>query len=159
MRGYAGDVDALGWWDLFINYGYVKYSSFIYAIDCSICCMVSQLHLLSLVLRVAECFAFLICTKWYNPAIHRRSHLTAAASSSSSIRSYTWSNGVLVLPDEENQENTMCSMQDIGGHIMKIPLIGFQVILFMYLEVRQAKKFLVREVSSSFSVKSHYYKF
>ncbi|KAL1551227.1 hypothetical protein AAHA92_19095 [Salvia divinorum] len=102
----SGDVDALGWWDLFINYG------------------------------VAECFAFLICTKWYNPAIHRRSYLTAAvaSASSSSIRSYTWSNGVLVPPDEDNQENTMCSLQDIGGHIMKIPLIGFQVILFMYLE-------------------------
>ncbi|XP_057765688.1 uncharacterized protein LOC130986325 [Salvia miltiorrhiza] len=100
----CGDVAALGWWDLFINYG------------------------------VAECFAFLICTKWYNPAIHRRSHLTAAASSSSNIRSFTWSNGVLVPPDEDNQENRMCSFQDIGGHIMKIPLIGFQVILFMYLE-------------------------
>ncbi|XP_047953224.1 uncharacterized protein LOC125199134 [Salvia hispanica] len=33
----CGNVVGLGWWDLFINYG------------------------------VAECFAFLICTKWYNP--------------------------------------------------------------------------------------------
>ncbi|KAL1564921.1 hypothetical protein AAHA92_07201 [Salvia divinorum] len=100
----CGDVDGLGWWDLFINYG------------------------------VAECFAFLTCTKWYNPSIHRRSHLTAAATSSSNIRSFTWSNGVLVPPDDDNQENRMCSLQDIGGHIMKIPLIGFQVMLFMYLE-------------------------
>ncbi|XP_047945674.1 uncharacterized protein LOC125192204 isoform X1 [Salvia hispanica] len=102
----CGNVVGLGWWDLFINYG------------------------------VAECFAFLICTKWYNPSIHRRSHLTAAAaaSSSSNIRSFTWNNGVLVPPDEDNHENRMCSLQDIGGHIMKIPLIGFQVMLFMYLE-------------------------
>ncbi|XP_042063722.1 uncharacterized protein LOC121807530 isoform X1 [Salvia splendens] len=103
----CGNVVGLGWWDLFINYG------------------------------VAECFAFLICTKWYNPSIHRRSHLTAAtasSSSSSNIRSFTWNNGVLVPPNEENQENRTCSLQDIGGHIMKVPLIGFQVVLFMYLE-------------------------
>nr|XP_016506791.1 PREDICTED: uncharacterized protein LOC107824519 [Nicotiana tabacum] len=39
----CGDVGALGWWDLFINYG------------------------------IAECFAFLVCTKWSNPTIHRSS--------------------------------------------------------------------------------------
>lgn len=88
-----------------------------------------------MVLSVAECFAFLICTKWYNPAIHRRSHLTAASSTSSNIRYLNWSNGVLVSPDEDNQENRMCSLQDIGGHVMKIPFVGFQVMLFMYLEV------------------------
>ncbi|XP_011077304.1 uncharacterized protein LOC105161348 [Sesamum indicum] len=100
----CGDVAALGWWDLFINYG------------------------------VAECFAFLICTKWYNPAIHRRSHLTASTSSSMSFRHLNWSNSVLASPEEDHQENSMCSLQDIGGHVMKIPFIGFQVMLFMYLE-------------------------
>ncbi|KAL3831035.1 hypothetical protein ACJIZ3_019837 [Penstemon smallii] len=104
----CGDVAALGWWDLFINYG------------------------------VAECFAFLICTKWYNPAIHRRSHLTTAAAASSSslnIRFLSW-NSSLILPTEEDddQPSRMCSLQDIGGHVMKIPFIGFQVMLFMYLE-------------------------
>ncbi|KAK6134029.1 hypothetical protein DH2020_032233 [Rehmannia glutinosa] len=84
---------------------------------------------------VAECFAFLICTKWYNPAIHRRSHLTAAASSSSmNMRYLSWNNGFLVSSEEDHQENRMCSLQDIGGHVMKIPFIGFQVMLFMYLE-------------------------
>ena len=29
----------------------------------------------------------------------------------------------------------MCGLQDIGGHIMKIPIIGFQVLLCMHLEV------------------------
>ncbi|KAL0430088.1 UNVERIFIED_CONTAM: hypothetical protein Sradi_0634800 [Sesamum radiatum] len=100
----CGDVAALGWWDLFINYG------------------------------VAECFAFLICTKWYNPAIHRRPHLTASTSSSMSFRHLNWSNSVLASPEEDQQENSMCSLQDIGGHVMKIPFIGFQVMLFMYLE-------------------------
>ncbi|KAL3613203.1 hypothetical protein CASFOL_042952 [Castilleja foliolosa] len=100
----CGDVAALGWWDLFINYG------------------------------VAECFAFLICTKWYNPAIHRRPHLTAASSSSTSFRHLNWNNGFLVSTHEDHQENRMCSLQDIGGHIMKIPFVGFQIMLFMYLE-------------------------
>ncbi|PIN23686.1 putative E3 ubiquitin ligase [Handroanthus impetiginosus] len=112
----CGDVAALGWWDLFINYG------------------------------VAECFAFLICTRWYNPAIHRRSHLTAATASATasasasassslmSIRYVNWNNGAFVSSEEDQQENRMCSLQDIGGHVMKIPFIGFQVMLFMYLE-------------------------
>ncbi|KAL8533425.1 hypothetical protein ACS0TY_009708 [Phlomoides rotata] len=100
----CGDVAALGWWDLFINYG------------------------------VAQCFAFLICTKWYNPSIHRRSPLTAASSSTSSIRYLNWNNGILVSSEDVNQEHTMCSLQDIGGHVMKIPFIGFQIMLFMYLE-------------------------
>ncbi|XP_051122440.1 uncharacterized protein LOC127245530 isoform X2 [Andrographis paniculata] len=101
------DVAALGWWDLFINYG------------------------------VAQCFAFLICTKWYNPAIHRRSNMAAAASSSSSsmnIRYLSWNNGVLIPSEEDNQESRMCSLQDIGGHVMKIPFVAFQIMLFMYLE-------------------------
>ncbi|KAI3726809.1 hypothetical protein L1987_66615 [Smallanthus sonchifolius] len=33
----SGDIRSLGWWDLFINFG------------------------------IAECFAFLVCTKWSNP--------------------------------------------------------------------------------------------
>ncbi|GER43845.1 transmembrane Fragile-X-F-associated protein [Striga asiatica] len=100
----CGDVAALGWWDLFINYG------------------------------VAECFAFLICTKWYNPAIHRRPHLTAASSSSMSFRHLSWNNGFLVSTTEDHQDNRICSLHDIGGHVMKIPFVGFQVMLFMYLE-------------------------
>ncbi|KAK6134032.1 hypothetical protein DH2020_032211 [Rehmannia glutinosa] len=95
---------------------------------------------------VAECFAFLICTKWYNPAIHRRSHLTAAASSSSmNMRYLSWNNGFLVSSEEDHQENRMCSLQDIGGHVMKIPFIGFQVMLFMYLEIFEKITLLIHD--------------
>ncbi|KAG6422181.1 hypothetical protein SASPL_118745 [Salvia splendens] len=132
------NVVGLGWWDLFINYGYMNIpASFILLTVLYVARYDSYICFVPLLLSVAECFAFLICTKWYNPSIHRRSHLTAAtasSSSSSNIRSFTWNNGVLVPPNEENQENRTCSLQDIGGHIMKVPLIGFQVVLFMYLE-------------------------
>ncbi|KAL6990446.1 hypothetical protein U1Q18_002402 [Sarracenia purpurea var. burkii] len=100
----CGNVTALGWWDLFINYG------------------------------IAECFAFLICTKWYNPSIHRHSQLRKFGSSSTTIR-FVDLNGVLVVSsDDDQQQVRICNLQDIGGHIMKIPLIGFQILLFMRLE-------------------------
>ncbi|ANM60523.1 Transmembrane Fragile-X-F-associated protein [Arabidopsis thaliana] len=71
----SGDVAALGWWDLFINFG------------------------------IAECFAFLVCTKC----------------------------GLGVFSEDDRNQDT-CGLQDIGGHIMKIPLIVFQVVLCMHLE-------------------------
>ncbi|XP_019189801.1 PREDICTED: uncharacterized protein LOC109184201 [Ipomoea nil] len=92
----TGDVGALGWWDLFINYG------------------------------IAECFAFLVCTKWSNPMIHRSS--TREPSSSASIRYLDW------FSSEDQSEDRMCGLQDIGGHLMKIPIICFQVLLCMRLE-------------------------
>ncbi|CAK9183800.1 unnamed protein product [Ilex paraguariensis] len=98
------DVAALGWWDLFINYG------------------------------VAECFAFLICTNWFNPAIHRHSRLRATVSSSMPIRYLDWNSGLVVSSDEDHQHGRICSLADIGGHIMKIPILCFQILLFMYLE-------------------------
>ncbi|XP_071927876.1 uncharacterized protein [Coffea arabica] len=100
----CGDVAALGWWDLFINYG------------------------------VAECFAFLICTKWHNPAIHRRSHVRPASSSAATVTHLSWNSGLVVSSDEDYQQSRLCSLQDIGGHVMKVPLIGFQILLFMRLE-------------------------
>ncbi|XP_020538107.1 uncharacterized protein LOC105641975 isoform X2 [Jatropha curcas] len=100
----CGDVAALGWWDLFINYG------------------------------IAECFAFLVCTRWYNPAIHRHSHI-GGPGSSMSIRYIEWNRGLVVSSDEDrHQSNRICNLQDIGGHFMKIPFIGFQIMLFMRLE-------------------------
>ncbi|GFZ18481.1 transmembrane Fragile-X-F-associated protein [Actinidia rufa] len=39
-----------------------------------------------------------------------------------------------VSSDEDPRQGGICSLQDIGGHIMKIPLIGFQILLFMRLE-------------------------
>ncbi|KAK6251696.1 hypothetical protein QUC31_013416 [Theobroma cacao] len=101
----CGDVAALGWWDLFINFG------------------------------IAECFAFLVCTKWYNPAIHRNSHLGESTPSSMTIRYLDWNRGFVVSSDEDRHQNSrMCNLQDIGGHVMKIPFIGFQIMLFMHLE-------------------------
>ncbi|XP_034672742.1 uncharacterized protein LOC117904307 isoform X4 [Vitis riparia] len=100
----CGDIGALGWWDLFINFG------------------------------IAESFAFLVCTKWSNPVIHRNSHTTEAGSSSTTIRYLDWNSGLVVSTDEDQHQDRMCGLQDIGGHIMKVPLIGFQVLLCMRLE-------------------------
>uniref|UniRef100_A0A1S3Y6B2 Uncharacterized protein n=1 Tax=Nicotiana tabacum TaxID=4097 RepID=A0A1S3Y6B2_TOBAC len=98
-----GDVGALGWWDLFINYG------------------------------IAECFAFLVCTKWSNPTIHGSSLAHGASSSSTTIRYLDWNSG-LVVSSEEEPQNRMCGLQDLGGHLMKVPIICFQVLLCMRLE-------------------------
>ncbi|KAF5730250.1 hypothetical protein HS088_TW20G00623 [Tripterygium wilfordii] len=100
----CGDVGALGWWDLFINFG------------------------------IAECFAFLVCTKWSNPVIHRNSRTREATSSSTTIRYLDWNSGLVVSSEENQQMDGMCGLQDIGGHVMKIPVIGFQVLLCMRLE-------------------------
>ncbi|KAL5722264.1 hypothetical protein ACHQM5_005804 [Ranunculus cassubicifolius] len=100
----CGDVGALGWWDLFINFG------------------------------IAECFAFLVCTKWSNPVIHRQFQSREASSSSNSIRYLDWNSGLVVSSDEDPYQDRLCGLQDIGGHIMKIPLVGFQILLCMHLE-------------------------
>lgn len=86
--------------------------------------------------RIAECFGFLVCTKWSNPMIHRRPYHGEASSSSTAIRYRDWNSGLLLSSLEDNeQEDTVCSLQDIGGHIMKVPLIVFQILLCMRLEV------------------------
>ncbi|XP_077230990.1 uncharacterized protein LOC143864059 isoform X2 [Tasmannia lanceolata] len=100
----CGDVGALGWWDLFINFG------------------------------IAECFAFLVCTKWSNPVIHRQSHHRDASSSSTTIRYLDWNSGLVVSSEEDPYQGSMCGLQDIGGHIMKIPIVSFQILLCMRLE-------------------------
>ncbi|KAM2456024.1 hypothetical protein PS1_015950 [Malus domestica] len=99
----CGDVGALGWWDLFINFS------------------------------IAECFAFLVCTKWSNPVIHQNSHTREATSSSTTIRYLDWNSGLVVSAEEDQNQDKMCGLQDIGGHLMKIPVIGFQVLLCMRL--------------------------
>ncbi|PWZ52487.1 hypothetical protein Zm00014a_001663 [Zea mays] len=103
----SGDVGALGWWDLFINYG------------------------------IAECFAFLVCTRWFNPMIHKSPTHGEASSSSAAIRYRDWESG-LVLPSlEDHEQEKLCGLPDIGGHVMKIPLVAFQVLLCMRLEPHQ----------------------
>ncbi|XP_027363498.1 uncharacterized protein LOC113871023 isoform X3 [Abrus precatorius] len=101
----CGDVAALGWWDLFINYG------------------------------IAQCFAFLVCTKWHNPAIHGGCQIAEPCSSSNTIRYLDWSRaGLVITTNEDGRQNGFCNLQDICGHIMKIPFIGFQILIFMHLE-------------------------
>ncbi|WOK97721.1 hypothetical protein Cni_G06429 [Canna indica] len=96
----CGDVGRLGWWYLFVNLG------------------------------IAECFSFLVCTKWFNPMIHIRSYYGEACLSSSSTRYPDWNNN----PMEDYSQDRLCSLQNIGGHMMKVPLVLFQVLLCMRLQ-------------------------
>ncbi|KAJ6293706.1 hypothetical protein OIU76_021881 [Salix suchowensis] len=50
------------------------------------------------------------------------------------IRYLDWNGGLMVPPEENQHQERMCGLQDVGGHIIKIPLIGFQVLLCMHLE-------------------------
>ncbi|KAJ7978831.1 Transmembrane Fragile-X-F-associated protein [Quillaja saponaria] len=104
----SGDVGAFGWWHLFINFS------------------------------IAEFFAFLVCTKWSNPVIHRNSS-REASSSSTTIRYRDWNSGLVVSSEENQHQDRTCGLQDIGGHFMKIPVIGFQIILCMRLEGTPAR--------------------
>jgi hypothetical protein len=88
--------------------------------------------------RIAECFAFLVCTKWSNPVIHRSSR-EPSSSSSTTIRYLDWNSGLLVSSEEDQRQARICSLQDIGGHFMKVPIIVFQVLLCMHLEVNNAE--------------------
>ena len=67
--------------------------------------------------------------------IHRPPTHGEASSSSSAIRYRDWESG-LVLPSlEDHEQERICGLPDIGGHLMKIPLVVFQVLLCMRLEV------------------------
>jgi len=67
--------------------------------------------------------------------IHKHPTNGEASSSSAAIRYRDWESG-LVLPSlEDHEQERLCGLPDIGGHVMKIPLVGFQVLLCMRLEV------------------------
>ncbi|KAF6160874.1 hypothetical protein GIB67_041928 [Kingdonia uniflora] len=131
----CGDLGALDWWDLFINFGYCSLSPLLpfFRVMRGSATMLS-VSCFNFSSSIAECFAFLVCTKWSNPMIHRRSVSREASSSSTTIRYLDWNSGLVVSSEEEQCEDAMCSLQDIGGHIMKIPLVGFQILLCMHLE-------------------------
>lgn len=99
----GGDVSALGWWDLFINFG------------------------------IAEGFAFLVCTKWTNPSIQReaiRFSRTGLAQSRRNLIGESSTSG-----GESSEENEgFCGLENLGGHLMKIPVLVFQILLCMKLE-------------------------
>lgn len=64
------------------------------------------------------------------------------AASSSTVSYLDWTSWLLVFPEEEQNQESLCGLPDIGGHIMKIPLIAFQVLLCMRLEVNVLYGFL-----------------
>lgn len=74
--------------------------------------------------------------------IHRNSSTREASSSSNAIRYLGWNSGVVVSPDDQSNDR-LCSLQDIGGHIMKVPIIGFQILLCMRLEVQYVYAFSI----------------
>ncbi|XP_009127672.1 uncharacterized protein LOC103852527 [Brassica rapa] len=74
---------------------------------------------LSINFGIAELFGFL-CAKWRKQSIHSDSHIPN--SSSMGVR----------YGDEDS--NIECGLLDIGGYVMKIPFITFQVIIFLSLE-------------------------
>ena len=76
-----------------------------------------------------------MCTKWSNPVIHRNTNLGEAGSSSNRIRYLDWNSGLVISSEENQHEERICGLQDIGGHFMKLPVIGFQILLCMRLEV------------------------
>ncbi|KAL5726061.1 hypothetical protein ACHQM5_009132 [Ranunculus cassubicifolius] len=100
----GGDVGSLSWWDIFLNFG------------------------------IAECFAFLVCTRWSNLIIHGEAETGGSSLYSLSIRSSDWNNSILFSSEMDSNQDGMCILQDIGGHIMKIPVIVFQILLCMHLE-------------------------
>ncbi|XP_076888880.1 uncharacterized protein LOC143539449 [Bidens hawaiensis] len=86
LKKLCGEPNSLDWWNLFIYFG------------------------------IAECFVFLVCTKWCNPVIH------------SSIVGST----------EDISENTMCGLQGAYGCFIKFLIICFQILLCMRLEGKPA---------------------
>ncbi|KAG0627661.1 hypothetical protein M758_2G218800 [Ceratodon purpureus] len=108
----SGDVEGLGWWDLFINFG------------------------------IAECFAFLVCTKWSNPIIQ---HDGPPQIGPGGLPTYATQplfrpapesadDGSTSRNDEDDSGDGMCGRQDLGGHLLKMPILLFQVLLCMKLE-------------------------
>lgn len=55
--------------------------------------------------------------------------------SSSTVGYLDWTGGLVVCHEEDQNQESLCGLPDIGGHIMKIPIIAFQVLLCMHLEV------------------------
>ncbi|KAL3676773.1 hypothetical protein R1sor_026721 [Riccia sorocarpa] len=120
----SGDVGALGWWDLFINFG------------------------------IAECFAFLVCTKLSNPTIQREAIFHSGSGVPSSISPLISMSSVLPdaanssssTNDEDDGSDGMCGRQETGGHLLKIPVLVSQVLLCMRLEsVRNSPKKSIRK--------------
>ncbi|KAF5730125.1 hypothetical protein HS088_TW20G00495 [Tripterygium wilfordii] len=59
---------------------------------------------------IAECFAFLVCTKWSNPEIHINSSAREATSSSTTVRYLDWNSGLVSSSEEDQQMDGMCGL-------------------------------------------------
>ncbi|KAH7283525.1 hypothetical protein KP509_34G011400 [Ceratopteris richardii] len=92
-------IHSLGWWDLFINFG------------------------------IAEGFAFLVCTKWTNPTIHREEDRPVHQARQDSVGESS-----TISDDSRDEAEGLCSLENLGGHFLKILVIAFQVLLCMKLE-------------------------
>lgn len=75
--------------------------------------------------------------------IHKSPNPGEASSSSAAIRYRNWESGLLLPSLEDHEQERLCGLPDIGGHVMKIPLVIFQVLLCMRLEVRVIYIFLL----------------
>ncbi|XP_024319170.1 LOW QUALITY PROTEIN: uncharacterized protein LOC100822157 [Brachypodium distachyon] len=100
----CGDAVTMGWWDLFINFG------------------------------ISQCFAFLVCTRWSNPMSVYKSILGIAINSSYGQRVQLEQQFCVFSPKRDSDVDKLCRLQDIGGPILIIPIVIFQVLLCMRLE-------------------------
>ncbi|KAI9091946.1 hypothetical protein K1719_027881 [Acacia pycnantha] len=75
---------------------------------------------------VGECIAIFLSTKWHNPRIHGNDEITE--SSSLLMRNQDLGSSL------DSQQSGSSNLENIGGHIMKIPIIAFQILLIMRLE-------------------------
>ncbi|KAH0875839.1 hypothetical protein HID58_073201 [Brassica napus] len=66
--------------------------------------------------------------------IHRGSPVREPGSSYTTTRYVVSNRGLSDFSEDDMHQDGTCGLQDIGGHIMKIPLIIFQVVLCMHLE-------------------------
>ncbi|KAJ7561441.1 hypothetical protein O6H91_03G028700 [Diphasiastrum complanatum] len=107
----SGDVGALGWWDLFINFG------------------------------IAEFFTFLVGTKWSNPSIHRTYHQPQTSEHSPLSRPLQRMESACntTFGTERDDIGGICGREEFGGHIIKFLVLLFQVLLCMRLEGTPAK--------------------
>ncbi|KAL1803324.1 hypothetical protein ACET3Z_031971 [Daucus carota] len=112
------ESELIFWWEIFLNYGF------------------------------AQLFAFFTCTNWHNPLIHRHSQYSTTNSNFAISGYLDCYSGLDITSTEGDEQSRRRSLQDIGGHIMKVPLIVFQILLFIRLQLSFSRHFSVPFVFS-----------
>ncbi|KAL8157436.1 uncharacterized protein LOC141673941 [Apium graveolens] len=105
------DSELIFWWEIFLNYGF------------------------------AQLFAFFTCTNWHNPLIHRHSQFSTTSSNLAISGYLDCYSGLDLSSNEEHEQSRRHSLQVIGGHVMKVPLIVFQILLFIRLQLSVSRYF------------------